>query len=82
MAIQHTELTAAPATTARNIYDLSPEALAVTLESWGQPSYRAGQVQRWLYKDLVSDFSQMTNLPLDLRHKLESEPIVDHGEPA
>jgi 23S rRNA (adenine2503-C2)-methyltransferase len=73
MAIQHTELTAAPVTTARNIYDLSPQALAVTLESWGQPSYRAGQVQRWLYKDLVSDFSQMTNLPLDLRHKLEAE---------
>src|SRR5437762_6639523 len=54
----------------RNIYDLSPEGLAEMLAEWGQPSYRAGQVLRWLYKELVTDFSQMSNLPLELRTRL------------
>src|SRR5437870_300781 len=56
--------------TQRNVYDLSPDELASALAGWGQPTYRAGQVQRWLYKEYVADFSQMTNLPLDLRNKL------------
>jgi 23S rRNA (adenine2503-C2)-methyltransferase len=80
MAIQHPALTAAPATAVRNIYDLSTEALAATLVPWGQPSYRVGQVQRWLYKDLVTSFSQMTNLPLDLRRMLDAEFRIGSAE--
>lgn len=54
----------------RSIYDLSSAKLEETIAGWGQPSYRANQVLRWLYKELVTDFSQMTNLPLELRRKL------------
>ncbi|MFL5732116.1 MAG: 23S rRNA (adenine(2503)-C(2))-methyltransferase RlmN [Chloroflexia bacterium] len=58
---------------ARNIYDLSPEAFAGVLGAWGEPAYRADQVLRWLYKDLVTDFAQMTNLPATLRERLAAE---------
>jgi len=64
----------------RNVYDLSPARLAEELASWGQPQYRAVQVLRWLYKELVTGFSQMTNLPLDLRRKLEEHFYVGSAE--
>src|SRR6478672_2523770 len=63
-----------------NIYDLSPERLADALAAWGQPSYRAGQVLRWLYKELVTDFSQMTNLPLELRTRLSEAFTVGSAQ--
>ena len=53
-----------------NIYDYTPEELAETLHGWGQPRYRAKQITQWLYKDLVTSFDAMTNLPLDLRRRL------------
>src|SRR5690349_4990912 len=64
----------------RNIYDLSPDRLAEELSAWGQPSYRASQVLRWLYKELVTDFSQMTNLPLELRKRLAEHFHVGSAE--
>ncbi len=54
----------------RNIYDLTLDDLATTLEGWGQPRYRAKQVMHWLYKELATSFDAMTNLPLDLRRRL------------
>ena len=54
----------------RNIYDLTLDELAATLEGWGQPRYRAKQVMHWLYKELATRFEAMTNLPLDLRRRL------------
>src|SRR5437867_13138715 len=64
----------------RNIYDLSPERLASEIASWGQPSYRAAQILRWLYREFVTDFSQMTNLPLDLRRRLGAEFRIGSAE--
>src|SRR5438309_11240519 len=66
--------------TKRNVYDLSPDELASVLAGWGQPTYRAGQVLRWLYKEYVADFSQMTNLPLDLRNKLSKAFSIGSGQ--
>jgi 23S rRNA (adenine2503-C2)-methyltransferase len=63
-----------------NIYDLAPDRLAATLAEWGQPSYRAGQVLRWLYRELVTDFSQMTNLPLELRTRLSETFTVGSAQ--
>jgi len=34
------------------------------------PSYRAGQVFRWIYEKRVADFAQMTDLPAALREEL------------
>ena len=38
-----------------------------------QPTYRFKQVEHLLYKDLINDWSQASNLPKDLREKLASE---------
>ncbi len=35
-----------------------------------EPSYRASQIYGWLYSSLVWDYSQMSNLPQELRQKL------------
>ena len=53
-----------------NIYDLSPAKLVEEMAAIGQPRYRASQVLHWLYNELVTEFSQMTNLPLELRSRL------------
>src|SRR5438445_6754244 len=66
--------------TKHNIYDLSPDGLASVLAEWGQPSYRAGQILRWLYKEYVADVSQMTNLPLDLRNKLSKAFMIGSAQ--
>jgi 23S rRNA (adenine2503-C2)-methyltransferase len=41
------------------------------LQERGEAAFRARQIYHWLYKQLVSDFSAMTNLPLALRSRLE-----------
>jgi 23S rRNA (adenine2503-C2)-methyltransferase len=50
------------------------------LQQWlkdrGEAAFRAKQVYHWLYKQLVSDFSAMTNLPLSLRSDLEEEASI------
>jgi 23S rRNA (adenine2503-C2)-methyltransferase len=56
-----------------NIYDLSPDGLGSVLAAWGEPSYRARQILHWLYRELVSEFDQMGNLPVALRRRLDEE---------
>lgn len=50
------------------------------LQQWlkdrGEAAFRAKQIYHWLYKQLVSDFSAMTNLPLALRSRLEEEASI------
>ncbi len=53
-----------------NVYDLGIEKLAALVTGWGEPAYRARQILHWLYRELVTDFSQMTNLPVNLRRRL------------
>jgi 23S rRNA (adenine2503-C2)-methyltransferase len=54
-----------------SLYDLTLPELAERLVALGQPAYRARQVFAWAYKQLVSDYAAMTNLPRSLRHDLE-----------
>jgi len=37
----------------------------------GQPSYRADQVEHWIYGELATDFADMTSLPSDERDALD-----------
>lgn len=53
------------------IYGESPDALGAALKGAGQPAFRAKQVIEWLYKQWVSSFEEMTNLPLQLREWLD-----------
>ncbi|MGA7731454.1 MAG: 23S rRNA (adenine(2503)-C2)-methyltransferase, partial [Chloroflexia bacterium] len=63
-----------------NVYDLGPEHLAAHMQELGEPAYRARQVLHWLYKELASDFAQMTNLPLTLRAKLADTLKIGSAE--
>jgi 23S rRNA (adenine2503-C2)-methyltransferase len=59
------------------------DLLALTfpqLQQWlterGEASFRARQIYSWLYQQLTSDFSLMTNLPQALRDKLAVEASI------
>ena len=55
----------------KNIKDYNLEELKEELKSIGEKSYRAEQIFKWLYVDNITSFSEMTNLSLELRQKLE-----------
>ena len=54
----------------KDIESMSPDELKEILLQKGLPSYRADQIRNWLQNG-VSDFDQMTNLPLSLREQLK-----------
>src|SRR4051794_14296594 len=64
-----------------NIYDYTPEELATTLAGWDLPRYRAKQITQWLYKDLVTSFAAMTNLPGELRERLAAAFRIGSATP-
>lgn len=53
-----------------DIRDTAPEDLKKTLLEWGEKSFRAGQIQEWLWKKKARSFDEMTNLSKSLREKL------------
>ncbi|MFO1258703.1 MAG: 23S rRNA (adenine(2503)-C(2))-methyltransferase RlmN [Gammaproteobacteria bacterium] len=53
-----------------NLLNHDKEGLEKLFASWGEPSYRAHQVMKWIYHEFVTDFQQMTNLSKSLREKL------------
>lgn len=60
------------------IYDFDLDQLAQQLKTWGQPSYRAGQVWDGLYKQLWARPEDFSNLPKDLREKLNEQYSFSH----
>lgn len=59
-----------------DIRTLSTESLQKSFEEWGEKPFRAKQVQEWLWKKSASDFSEMTNLSIGLREKLEDKFVI------
>ncbi len=55
-----------------NLKDYTTEELKSLLVEMGFEGYRATQLLQWLYKRPVDSFYEMTNLPMDLRRKLDS----------
>jgi 23S rRNA (adenine2503-C2)-methyltransferase len=53
------------------IKGLSSDELRKYLESIGEPKFRGGQIYNWVYDQLIFSFSEMKNLPLPLREKLD-----------
>ena len=53
--------------------DMSETEIADAVSSFGVPKFRIGQVQNWLYKGVRPQ--EMTNLPKDLRDKLDTIPF-------
>lgn len=54
----------------QDIKELSLEELKAILTDWEIPEYRAEQIFGWLYQKGISSFEQMTNLPRELRQRL------------
>jgi 23S rRNA (adenine2503-C2)-methyltransferase len=63
-----------------NLYDFSPDGLVEELKGQGLPVFRAKQVLHWLYREFVTDFSAMTNLPIDLRRRLAEQYRIGSAE--
>ncbi|MDP8224896.1 MAG: 23S rRNA (adenine(2503)-C(2))-methyltransferase RlmN [Candidatus Lernaella stagnicola] len=65
------------------IRDFTIDELAAAFVEMGEQSFRARQVFRWLYKDDVESFDEMTDLSCELRAKLAEKfhigrlPVVD-----
>ncbi|MDP2167758.1 MAG: 23S rRNA (adenine(2503)-C(2))-methyltransferase RlmN [Thermodesulfovibrionales bacterium] len=53
-----------------NLKALSPEEMKVFLKGLGLPSYRAGQIIRWIYEKGAVSIEEMTDLSKDLRARL------------
>lgn len=54
-----------------DIASLTPGELAEKLKSFGTKPYRASQIFSWLHREGVTDFCQMTNIPLAERDLLK-----------
>ena len=53
-----------------DLLNLNKKDLRDLIASWDTPAYRAAQIDRWTYQELVTDFDAMTDLPRDLRARL------------
>jgi 23S rRNA (adenine2503-C2)-methyltransferase len=56
-----------------DIKSLQLNELQENLRASGEPAYRAGQIADWLYKKRASSFAEMTDLPRNLRERLEQQ---------
>lgn len=59
-----------------DLFELTPEELKRLFQGWGEPAFRAAQVQNWIYKSLANDFQEMTDLPLSLRTRLKKSTRI------
>ena len=57
--------------TTRQITSLEFDELLALLKSWGEPKYRATQVWEGVFQQLVTSPQEITNIPIDLRDRLE-----------
>jgi len=53
-----------------DIKSLLREELALQFQTWAEPAYRVDQLLTWLYRQKVTSWDAMTNLPGKLREKL------------
>jgi 23S rRNA (adenine2503-C2)-methyltransferase len=56
-----------------NIFDLDLNDFHTLLSSWGQPSYRAGQIWDGLYRQLWNQPAQFTSIPKSIQQKLADQ---------
>jgi 23S rRNA (adenine2503-C2)-methyltransferase len=61
-----------PTATKPNLYEIDPSQLHASIAPIVETSYRAKQIEQWLFDRGVESFGEMTNLPKDLRERLSS----------
>jgi len=60
-----------------SLLDLSRLELNELMTGWTEPTYRAEQIETWLYKRYITDAAEMSNLPKPLRQRLADECLID-----
>jgi len=65
----------------RGVYDLPLPQLEARIVDLGFPGYRARQVWGWVYRQLVTDYAGMTNIPAALRDGLAAEAPLSLLDP-
>ena len=60
-----------------NLLDLDQTGLRAFFESLGEQPFRAQQVLKWIYHQGQTDFAAMSNLGLELRHKLRQVARIE-----
>lgn len=63
-----------------DIKSLSFDELASVIKELSLPSFRAGQIYKWLHEVGVVSFDEMTNLSKDLREKLSKDFFIPSCE--
>jgi 23S rRNA (adenine2503-C2)-methyltransferase len=64
----------------KNLRSLSEQEIIEFFDAIGQPSYRAKQVDQWLWQKQVKSFSEMTNLPVETRVALNDAFVINQLE--
>jgi len=64
------------------LHSLSHAELDAMMAGLGEPTYRAGQLWRWLYIQKAADWSEMLNLPRTLRETLAARFTLLSAEAA
>ncbi len=59
-----------------DLLNLNKTQVRDLLTSWGEPAYRAAQIDRWIYRELATDFEAMTDLPHELRERLHESAKI------
>ena len=62
----------------QSIRNFTRQALEQWFTDQGLPAFRGRQVYEWLWKKHARSFSEMTNLPLELRSRLEAAFTLNH----
>jgi 23S rRNA (adenine2503-C2)-methyltransferase len=63
------------------LLNLSPVGLKELMAAWGEPAYRAGQIETWLYQRHAGDVAHMSSLPKSLRQRLAEETELNPLKP-
>ncbi|NPV72779.1 MAG: 23S rRNA (adenine(2503)-C(2))-methyltransferase RlmN [Pelotomaculum sp.] len=63
-----------------NVKDLTLAGLERLLTGMGAERYRAGQVAIWVFQKGAESFREMTNLPANLREKLDAAAVISRPE--
>ena len=53
-----------------NLLDYNTQQLRELCKEWGEPSFRAEQLMKWIHQAGVADFQEMSNLSKSFRQKL------------
>ncbi|MBN3859327.1 23S rRNA (adenine(2503)-C(2))-methyltransferase RlmN [Neisseriaceae bacterium PsAf] len=60
-----------------NLLDYNLNELSDCLVSWAEKPFRAKQLMRWIHKNNVADFNEMTDIAKSFREDLKSKAVIE-----